>query len=273
MIKKVLLGSLAAGLLATFVLGKEVVSYVKTCSSSISTAVKSEVPLDFEVQRARDMVDNLVPDINHCMQMIAEQQVEIDYLSAEIASKEEALSDQRAAILALREELGSGKSTFRFASRTYTPIEVKRDLERRFERFKAAEESVARDRQILDARRQAVAANQDKLTKMLNKKKELEVDLAQLEARLKTVQAAETVSNLEIDDSQLSQAKTLIGNLNRQLDVRERMLDAEGKFTNLIPIEVEADDSDDVTAEIDAYFQPASDSKDVAEEIELEPAA
>jgi DNA repair exonuclease SbcCD ATPase subunit len=274
MIKKLIVTSLAVGALGTFVFGRDMMSYVRTCGSSVRSVVKQEVPLDFEVQRAREMVENLVPDIHECVQMIAEQQVEIDYLTGEIASKEQAVDEQKSAILALRNELRSGKQTFSFASRTYTPIEVKQDLEKRFRRFKAAEDALKRERQILDARTAAVEANQDKLNQMLSRKQELEVELAQLEARLKTVQAAESVSNLEFDDTRLARARKLIHQLNRQLDVRERVLDAEGKFTGLIPVEVGAGNGEDVTSEIDEYFGGAShEATEHDVEIEVEPSA
>ena len=88
-------------------------------------------------------------------------------------------------------------------------------------------------------------------------KKQLEVQVEQLEARLKTVQAAQAASALEFDDSRLARAKKLISELNKQLDVRVRMLDAEGKFTELIPVEqTQKPDVENVTEQIDSYFGP-----------------
>ena len=274
MIKKILIGTTAAAVMATFVFGRDVVSVIRSGSDSFRSAVHEEIPLDFEVKRARDMVESLVPDIRTCMQSIAEQQVEIDYLAGEIASKESSMADEKSRILALRDELRSGKQKIQLASesRAYTPLEVKHDLEKRFKRFKSAEENLDRDRQILDARRKAVQANMDRLEKMMSQKQELEVKLAQLEARLKTVQAAESVSDLEIDDSQLTRAKKLINSLDRQLDVRQRMLDNEGNFTGLIPVDLEAEATGDVTSDIDSYFHTSSEEIS-DEEIVVEPSA
>lgn len=261
MIKKTLIGTailLAAG---TFVFGRDLFSYAKTAGSSVRSAVKSEVPLDFQIQRAREMVEDLVPDVRRCMHVIAEQQVDIERLQESITGKERELGQQKDVILTLRDDLQNGNGQFVYASRTYTPDEVKRDLSRRFERFKAAEGTLKRDRQVLEAREKSLSANEEKLENMLAAKKDLEVEIEQLEARLKTIQAAQTVSTIEIDDSQLARAKTLIRELNKQLDVREKMLDAEGKFTGLIPVETESGiPVDDVTGEIDAYFGIGSES-------------
>lgn len=254
MIKKALLGTAAVAAVAAFVFGADVFSYAKTAGSSVRNAVKSEVPLEFQVQRARKMVEELVPDIRHSMHVVAEQQVDIEHLQSEIARKSESLEEQKRAVLALRGDLESGDKTFVHAGQTYSAQEVKRDLAQRFERYKTAKETLDRDRQILAARKQALEASQKKLANMLQAKQDLKVKVENLQARLKTLQAAETVSSLEIDDSQLNRAKTLIRELDKQLDVKRRMLDAEGKFTGLIPVEGQTEAPQDIAREIDAYF-------------------
>lgn len=257
MVKRILVGTALVAVLGGFVFGRDLFSYLRTGAASLRQAVKAEVPIEFELQRARNLVEQLVPDIRRCMHVIAEQQVEVEHLQQQIARKEEELSKQRDALVSLRNDLGSGRSVFVYANRTYTPQEVKQDLAARFERFKAAEEILAADRKILAAREQNLAANQEKLQGMLQAKKELEVKLEQLQARLETVRAAETVSTLTFDDSQLSQARKLIAELNKQLDIKQRMLDAEGKFTGLIPVENEnVDNPEDICQQIDAYLNP-----------------
>lgn len=241
-------------LVSALIFGRDAWSYIRTAGSSVRQAVKAEVPLDFEIQRAREMVENLVPDIRHCMHVIAEQQVDIEQMGQELGRKDQSLTDQQAAILALRSDLESGQTKFVFAGRSYSQDEVRRDLSVRFERFKVVKETVERDRKILDARQTSLKANQEKLDTMLASKKELEVQIEQFEARLKTVQAAQAVSDLQIDDTQLSRAKKLIGDLNKQLDVQEKLLDAEGKFTGLIPVEARERHVRDITGEVDRYF-------------------
>jgi chromosome segregation ATPase len=257
MLKKTLIGTAIAATLAVFVFGKDVFSYATTSASSLRSAVKSEVPLEFEIERARDIVANLMPDIRHCMHVTAEQQVDIEHLTADIARKDAELDRQQGQILALREDLAGGDETFVYASRTYTSNEVKRDLAMRFERYKSAQEALLRDKQILAARQKALQANQIKLDDMFVEKQKLEVQLEQLDAKLKTIQAAETVSELQIDDSRLSQAKTLIKALNRELDVRELELNKEGKFTSgLIPVDAAEEVPTNIGEQIDEYFGP-----------------
>jgi hypothetical protein len=55
----------------------------------------------------------------------------------------------------------------------------------------------------------------------------------------------------------------LIRDLNKQLDVREKMLDHEGKFNGLIPVETAPAETSDLTREIDKYFDKETTSEAV----------
>lgn len=269
--KKAVIGVAAAAVLSTLVFGRDVVSYMKTFGSSAREAIKAEVPVEFEIQRARDMVANLVPDIRQCMHVIAEEEVNVEHLSKEIARAENELGKQKDEILALRRHIDSGRQVYQTSTRAYSCNEVKRDLSSRFERYKTAETTIASKRQILLARENSVSAAREKLEGMLNEKRNLEVQLEHLDARLKTVQAAQTASNVQLDDSQLARAKKLIGELNKQLDVAQKMLDADGKFTGLIPVETAGQVPEDLSSQIDEYFgrdakpTPSTAEKTVAE--------
>ncbi|MDA1015074.1 MAG: hypothetical protein O3A00_11565, partial [Planctomycetota bacterium] len=229
--------------------------------SSVRNCVKSEIPLDVEIERAREMVSGLMPEIRQCLHVIAEQKVEIDRLETKIARKQKDVGRQEEAILALREDLKSGGTTFKYVNHTYTAKEVARELELRFARFKTARESLRRDDQILVARRQALDANQKELDKMLQKKQELEVQIVQLEARFDTLKANEISASISIDNSELARATTLIEELNRQLDIRENVLAAEGRIAGDIPVELSIEDKADVLDEIDSYFEGSAAEK------------
>jgi len=266
MIKKTLFGMVALALVATAILGKDVCSYARTFTGNVRDAVKGEIDLNFEVDRAKEMVDNLVPDIRKCISVVAEQQVDIRDMERVVTERQLAMNTQRDAVLAMRSDLKTDAREFTYASVSWSRGEVSRDLARRFERLKTAEQSLNADKKILAARRTQLAANQEKLEGMMDQKQQLEVKVAQLEARLKQFEAAQTVAELKLDDSRLSRAQKLIRDLNKQLDVREATLDAEGKFTGLIPWDAQDKPvSTDIASEIDAYFGTDQEAELVAD--------
>ncbi len=262
MIKQAIYGVATVGALASFVFGRDVVSYARTWGTSVRQTVKREVPIDFEVARARELVEQLIPDIRNCMHVIAEQEVDVENLTGELARKEADLTTQKEVILSRQTNLKTGQASFTIAGHTYSADQVRTDLAKRFDRFKVSEETQKKEKQVLDARQKALTANREKLDNMLAAKTDLELQLEQLEARLKMVQAAETISTVSIDDSQLTRMKKLIRELNKQLDVREKVMATDGKLTDLIPAEWQSTAPKDLEAQIEAHFSPQADTSE-----------
>lgn len=255
MIKKLVIGTAMAALAGGLLLGSDACSYVRTFGSNVREAVKSEISVEFELDRIRDEVDNLMPEIRKHMTVVAEQSVDVKDLDRDLADKEASLAKQKEAILALRSDLESGKDNFTYRAVSYSRSEVEADLASRFESFCTAEDCVKRDRQILAAQRDTLRANQKKLDTMLSRKQDLIVKVAQLEARLKQVQAAETINSIEIDDTSLAHVEKMIKDMNHALDVRESVLETEGHVLGRIPVdEPAAPAKGDIIGEIDSHF-------------------
>jgi chromosome segregation ATPase len=257
-LKKIVVGSVAAASVGAFVFGRDMCSYVRTGANQVRHSIKREVPVEFEIQRARELVSQLTPEIHNSLHVIAEEEVDVERLAKSIDQRGSDLGNQQEAILSLSSDLKGGESRFVYAGRKYTQGEVQKDLANRFNRFKVAEETLTREKDILEAKQSALSSHRQKLEGMLSAKKDLEVEIERLEARLQSVRAAETMSDLQIDDSALTRAKSLIADLNKELDVRERVLDAEGKFTGLIPVELKSDAPADIADQVERYFDADS---------------
>ena len=263
MLKRTLIGVAVLATLGTFVFGRDVFSYAATWGGTVRDAVKAEVPLEFEIDRARTEVENLVPDIRDMMHVIASAQVDIDHKAKDVERKSDSLKSKKNAILALRNDLDTGQTQFVYAQHSYSADDVRKDLEKRFKLYKVAENSLESDVQILTAWQRTMTANQDKLDTMLTAKQDLEVQIEQLGARLRTVEAAEATATLDFDDSKLARAKKLILELNKQLDVRERQANLEGEVNGLIPVEAGHEPTEaSITNRIDDYFGPNTTDSD-----------
>lgn len=272
--KKIILSSLIALGAGTFIFGQDVASYLRTFGQEVRNTVKSNVSLDFEVKRAREMVENLIPEIHNSYHVISEQQVDVEYIEKEVKDKQSSIEVQEKAISKLNEDLKSGKNQFVYASHTYSSNEVKEDLAKRFERFKTAKKALEHDKKILEARKKTLLANEKQLNALLSSKKDLELKIEELDSRLKSLKAQESISTINIDNSQLTRAKKLIQDLNKQLDVKEKMLSNNGKFGDLIPVESKAGteiSTKSITEEIDVYFSSSKgEVKDIEADVEKE---
>lgn len=260
MVKKIAMGTLAVAAVSSFVFGRDVWSYLSTGADNVRTAVRSGVPVEFEIERARKEVANLTPEIKSSLHVIAEQEVAVQNLRTSIGRQEQQLGTQEESILTLSSDLKGSGDTFKYASRTYNRKAVQKDLADRFNRFKLAQDAVERDRQSLAAKEQALDAMKTKVEEMLSARKDLEVEIDRLEARLRSVEAAETVANLEIDDSQLARARGLITEIHKELDVRQKLVDAEANFTGTIPVEQDNAAPEDIEEQVAAYFSTQNDA-------------
>jgi len=256
MLKKLMVGGMGLGLASGLLFGADAFSYLKTFGTNVREAVKSKITPEFELQRIQGEVDNLVPEIRSHLKLVAEQSVDIKDMDREIQEKEAALTKQKSTILTLRSDLDSGRDKLTYRAVSYTRDEVQNDLAQRFDSYRMLEASVSRDRQILAAQKTTLRANQQKLDTMLTKKQDLAVRVAQLEARLKQVQAAEAISNIEIDDTALTRVDKMIRELDRTLDVRQSMLETEGQVLGQIPVEEGTPENSDadILGQIDAHF-------------------
>lgn len=264
MLKKAVMGSLAAALAAGFIFGSDVFSYMRTLGTNVREAVHAEIEPGFKLDVVRDDVNNLMPEIRQHMTVVAEQSVDVKDMTRAIADKEEALSRQKGAILALRSDLDSGQDKFTYRHVSYTRGQVEADLADRFDAFRTAEAALERDRQILAAQQDILRQNQKTLDGMLERKQKLVVKLNQLEARMKQVQAMEAVNCIKVDDSRISRAEKMIEEMHHSLDVRQTLLETEGHVLGRIPVEEAADEHDDVVTEIDRHFR-LSVEQDVAD--------
>lgn len=265
MVKKLLIAGCVALLIGGVLLGRDLVSYVRTLANYGHETVVNAVPTEFQIKRARQMIDDLIPEIRKNMHLIAREEVEVERLQQQIAEMRENLNEERAAMLRLKDDLAGGKPKLVYCGREYTPQQVRKDLASRFERYKTNEATLASLEQIHQARLQSLQAARDKMDGMLAAKQQLVVEVENLQARLQMIQAAETTSAYQFDENHLSRVKDLIAELKTRLDVAERLVQSKGAYQGEIPVEEEANQKD-IVDEVTQYFQsqPTSSEPSVA---------
>jgi len=251
-IKKMLIVGGGTALVAVLLFGRGAVSYVRTSAGYVSDAVQDAVPIEFEIERARGMVKDLVPEIRKNMHLIAKEEVEVKRLQEQIARAEEQLEQEKSHLMRLRTDLASEKDVFRYAGRTYSAEQVRMDLANRFDRYKTGEATLASLEQIHDARQRRLEAARQKLEGMMASKRQLQVEVENLDARLQMIAAANATSEYQFDDSHLGRVKELISDLKTRLDVADRMAGAESQFHGEIPLDETA--PEDIVEQVTTYF-------------------
>ena len=234
------------------VFGSDLYSYVTSGSRQIRTAVKDNVPIEFELARARDLVDDVVPEMQANVRLVAQQEVEIATLRDEIAAARQGLDGERAKLTKLRQCLASDDVSFSLGEVTYSRDEVGRELARRLDLVREAEVVFAGKERLLQNRQKSLAAAIQVLDRTRSQKAMLEGQIAALESQHRLIQAAGVGSGTQIDTSKLAQTQQLINDIKKHLDVAERVLAHESRFVE--PMVIDVLDEKDVTRQADEYL-------------------
>jgi uncharacterized coiled-coil protein SlyX len=254
MVKKGIVVGAAVLVLLGLLFGREGFSHVKTSLGWVRQSVRESVPVEFELSRARQMIKDLDPEIHRNMHLIAKEEVEVKHLKDQLADAEVQIVKNRADIERLTSDLKRGDSTFVYCGKNYTSKQVETDLARRFEQYKVKEATLTKLNQIVAARELGLEAGREKLKAMHAAKGQLEVDVANMEARLEMVKVAQSTSEFNFDDSQLARTKDLVRDIGARIDVAEKLVNAETTYPGQINLD-EEEDASNITDQITAYFE------------------
>jgi chromosome segregation ATPase len=253
MLKKILIGSALTLATGGLVMGTSAYSYLKTGFHSLQDSLKDQIPIEVEIKRARELIGDLKPEIASNLKMIAREEVELNKLQREVAAKQASVTKSKDSILKLKEDLQSGMRYVTYQGKKYSIDQVRQDLSDRFKHHQTLEATSEKLVKILDARERNLVAARRKLDEMLSAKRELEVQVENLQARLTMVQVAQTGSKFAFDESALGQVRQSLDEIATRIDVAEKLANGLEQIGS-VPVEPTAN-SEDLIEKISDYFQ------------------
>jgi len=256
LVKKGLLGAaLGAGTLF-LVFGFSAPSYVKTAFHKVRQNAADAVPPQFEIDRARDDIAGLKPQIEKNIEVLARAEVEAENLEREVKAIQANLEGEKKTILGLRDSLKTGDIR-QAGHRADTVEEVKGELVARYDHYKNVSQLLAEKEGTLVAKRKTIKAAHDQLENLRTQKSILLTKLASIEARLRMIEATQAKNEFSFDDSALSRAKQTVTELEERLKVLARKAEMEGRYSDIGSTSSYVDPARDVVRELDTEFGPA----------------
>jgi hypothetical protein len=233
--------------------GTDLLSYAHTSGRMLKRSVNDMIPPEFEIQRARDLLDGLVPELHANLRLVAQEEVEVAHLEKEVAKKREAVAAEGAGIQKARGSLEILPASFN-GGEPARQVSVE-DLSRRFERYRMNEMLLTSQEKLLENRKKSLQAAVSKLEKTRLARTELAVQIEGLEGKLRLLQAQGSASEFRIDQSKLAKTERLIGDLKKRLEVAEKVLDREAQISDVPP--EPSVSAENLVQEIDAHFGKA----------------
>lgn len=252
MFKKLLVGGVATALLAGFVVGTGAWSHVRTAGGWIAQSAEDAMPLEWEIKRARQMISDLEPEIAVNAKRIALEKIKVAKLEKEVTGANERLADSRRDINRLKQDLEAGNDYYTYKGKTFTSAQVGDELARRFKAFKTSNETADSLDKMLSARMETLRAAGERMEAMMSAKHQLEIEIENLEAQLAAVRAAQTSSELALDDSALSRTRDLLDSISARIDVEREMTKVDSQYFG--GIDLDGEESGDILDEITTYF-------------------
>lgn len=230
-------------------------SYSRTVWTQVKTSAQNQIPVEFEIERLKQEVTQLIPDMKKNRSLVAEEMVAVENLRQEIGTTRANLDKQKNDLVALAKDVENGEAQVTLNNRTYTAERIKEKLARDLAGYKRSLAELKAREQLLDAKERALDVAKEQLAAMMDQKRELEVQIAQLEAEIKTVRLAQTKSQFTLDDSRLSEIKRTIAELRNRLKVEITELELEGQYSVDPTVKPEkAKPTSDVAREVLQYF-------------------
>jgi chromosome segregation ATPase len=256
MLKKIAFAALAvvAGL---FILNStHLGSYAKTAWHKVKKTAKCQVPLEFQLETARNEIAQLIPDMRKHIDVIAQETQAVRRLKDDIAVTRANLAEQRKHIYAMKEDLKKGEVKILYNDRFYSADRVRDRLARDLVSSQRCEKELESREKMLEAKETALEAAREQLGCMKSEKEKLEVLVATMEAELKTLRVAQTRSQFHLDDSRLSRIKATLDDIRDQMRAQQTASELNAEFLNdVVPVEKKVGQSkEQLIKDVEAYL-------------------
>jgi hypothetical protein len=244
-------GCVGVVLVGGMIFGNQLSSYLRTSTGVVRESFLQAVPIEFELQRARDLIDDILPEIHANVRLIAEDEVEIAVLEKDLVRSSEQLVTDRRLLGQIRGKLDTQNVSYEIGSRKYSRKQLTQQAGLKLDRLKDAEMIQASKQRLLETRQKSLQAAMQMLDRARDRKTELEQKVESLVAQHRLGKASAIGSRFQVDDSKLSKADRLLSDIQKRVDVSERVL-AHDSISEITMEDVL--DEDELLAEIDNHL-------------------
>ena len=222
-----------AGILGYGLLGDSLFYYIQTGTKHAQESVKQTIPVEIELQRARNLIRRIIPELQALVVSIAKDEVEVATLKNDIQQASAQLERDR---LALAEQRESFSNLPVALNDTDARNHAAEQLASKLRRFKTAEVTLSGKRKLLESRERTLQTTIELLESTRTKKQELEQEVEALAAHHRLINVQSLNSNSQVNQTTLSQADQLLNDISRRLKVAERVLEHEADLFDEIDL-------------------------------------
>ncbi|HJZ89466.1 MAG TPA: hypothetical protein VKE40_01250 [Gemmataceae bacterium] len=256
MLKKVFVvgaaGLLTAAVLTQTKLGDLAWGWVDRAERSIESKIKPED----EIRRIKHEVASLDRDIDKAKGALAEENVEVRYLTKRVDELRVSVEKSRSAVEA-RRDLFKGETSFiKWDGRNISTSKAKELLAAEVSNHKALNDEFKAQEKMLAIRERTRTMAEQHLQALVTQKAELETAVTDVEAEIKLAKIEQVQSKYQNDGSRMAKVKEDLAKLRKRIEIQREKLALTKKID---PTSVENKSVDEIFAELDSKGEKASD--------------
>jgi len=200
---------------------------------NVEEQIDSSISAKDQIKLIRREIDKMQGDIRKQLNPIAEEIAKKEKLEKDIEVAELRLQKQQGDILKMTEDLKSGTEYIVYGEKKYTSQRIRQKLDADFASYKVAEKQLQSWKKSLESADKTLGALREQVTRLHDKKREFEAELAQLEADEAALQVARIGSNLHVDNNRASKIQVLFEKIKHRHAVERAAITlSNGEFAN-----------------------------------------
>ena len=221
--KKIIFGAVLAVVgLSGMSYGTGAFSYLQTIWNQTTEAIADEIPVEFQIERAKTIMTQLDPEIKSTLTAVARKEIEKEEIEVRLADARERADNQKQELMATDEI--SDKTRILYVS------------------HKTNQSTVNSLEQLNELKGQTILAGKKKLLQLSQARKALEVTIEELEVRNETLKLIQNERGTFEDSAILSEVQDIINSLSTRIGVAEKLLDIESTINQEAAADTGLDD-------------------------------
>jgi peptidoglycan hydrolase CwlO-like protein len=219
--------------------------YFSLAWDKAKASANKQIPLEDKIAFLKKEVAKLTPDMRSQIDQLAREQHEVDKLAKDIEASKDSLAKQEESLQTRFTSLGNRAADEK--------------LTRDWDNFNRAKAQFETKKDTLAAMQEALDADMKKIDEIRARKEQMELKIQKLEADLKALRVAQTRCESHVDDSQVSRCQQTLNELEDEIDIANKELSLESKFTADGTLKAKTDTSK-TKAQMETYFKSKVDT-------------
>lgn len=188
-------------------------------NSFCSASDAKDQPSREKIAKARKELADMDKEIDRLIRPMAEYTAAIGKLRKDIAATETSLAEQKEVLRVLAKDLESGATTLVYGGTKFSVERLEAKLQKDFKSYQRLESQLASKKSLLEAKQTSLRGVQEQMAKVMAKKQEFELRLAQLEADEEVLQIAKLGSKLQVDQTLTTRIEAALEDIAHQHQV------------------------------------------------------